>query len=145
VHVAPTCAGSGEESDHFGSFVRSLSLHFCKRLFPGLEPVTSWSQGNSLLLCQGSPSCKCSIYFKKCVLLSTSFLFSFLYLQLCLSDLNLIYACSRDKTLMIDVQAREITERDLQAGMKLAHFEVLFFVLYFSSHDRCILLHSLIT
>ena len=30
-----------------GSFVRSLSLHFCKRLFPGLEPVTSWSQGSS--------------------------------------------------------------------------------------------------
>ena len=30
-----------------GSFVRSLSLHFYKRLFPGLEPVTSWSQGSS--------------------------------------------------------------------------------------------------
>ena len=45
-------------------------------------------------------------------------------LQLGLSDLNLVYACSRDKTLMIDVQAREITERDLQAGMKLAHSEV---------------------
>ena len=37
----------GEGSDHFGSIVRSLSLHFCKRLFPGLEPVTSWSQGSS--------------------------------------------------------------------------------------------------
>ena len=47
VHEAPACAGFGEGSDHFGSFVRSLSLHFCKRLFPGLEPVTSWSQGNS--------------------------------------------------------------------------------------------------
>ncbi|XP_044343151.1 uncharacterized protein [Triticum aestivum] len=47
VHVAPACAGSGEGSDHFGSIVRSLSLHFCKRLFPGLEPVTSWSQGSS--------------------------------------------------------------------------------------------------
>ncbi|XP_066327935.1 polyribonucleotide nucleotidyltransferase 2, mitochondrial-like isoform X2 [Miscanthus floridulus] len=35
--------------------------------------------------------------------------------ELGLSDLNLVYACSRDKTLMIDVQAREITERDLQA------------------------------
>jgi hypothetical protein len=52
-------------------------------------------------------------------------------LQLGLSDLNLIYACSRDKTLMIDVQAREITERDLQAGMKLAHSEVIFFIFYF--------------
>jgi hypothetical protein len=46
---------------------------------------------------------------------------------------------------MIDVQAREITERDLRAGMKLAHSEVLSFVLYFLSHNRCILLHSLIT
>uniref|UniRef100_R7W9G5 Polyribonucleotide nucleotidyltransferase 2, mitochondrial n=1 Tax=Aegilops tauschii TaxID=37682 RepID=R7W9G5_AEGTA len=44
--------------------------------------------------------------------------------ELGLSDLNLVYACSRDKTLMIDVQAREITERDLQAGMKLAHSEL---------------------
>jgi hypothetical protein len=25
VHVAPTCAGSGEWSNHFGSYVRSLS------------------------------------------------------------------------------------------------------------------------
>jgi hypothetical protein len=41
VHVAPACAGSGEGSNHFGSYVRSLFLHFCKRLFPGLEPMTS--------------------------------------------------------------------------------------------------------
>jgi hypothetical protein len=47
VHVASACAGSGEWSDHYGSIVRSLSLHFCKRLFPGLEPVTSWSEGSS--------------------------------------------------------------------------------------------------
>jgi polyribonucleotide nucleotidyltransferase len=52
-------------------------------------------------------------------------------LQLGLSDLNLIYACSRDKTLMIDVQAREITERDLQAAMKLAHSEVILFIFFF--------------
>ena len=52
-------------------------------------------------------------------------------LQLGLSDLYLIYACSRDKSLMIDVQAREITERDLQAGMKLAHSEVIFCIFYF--------------
>ncbi|CAD6250292.1 unnamed protein product [Miscanthus lutarioriparius] len=45
--------------------------------------------------------------------------------ELGLSDLNLVYACSLDKTLMIDVQAREITERDLQAGMKLAHSEAI--------------------
>jgi hypothetical protein len=43
VHIAPACAGS----DHFGSYVHSLSLHFYKRLFPGLEPMTTWSQGNN--------------------------------------------------------------------------------------------------
>ena len=55
VHVAPACAGSREGSDHFGSIVRSLSLHFCKRLFPGLEPVTSWSQGSSFYHCAKAP------------------------------------------------------------------------------------------
>ena len=39
VHVAPACAGSGEGSDHFGSIVRSLSLHFCKRLFLPHEQI----------------------------------------------------------------------------------------------------------
>ena len=53
--VAPACAGSGEGSDHFGSLVRSLSLHFCKRLFPGLEPVTSWSQGSNFYRCAKAP------------------------------------------------------------------------------------------
>jgi hypothetical protein len=47
VHVAPACASSGEGTDHFRSYVRSLSLHFCKRLIPRLEPITSWSQGNN--------------------------------------------------------------------------------------------------
>jgi hypothetical protein len=42
VYVAPACTEFGEGSDYFGSYVRSLSLHFCKRLFPGLEPMTSW-------------------------------------------------------------------------------------------------------
>jgi hypothetical protein len=45
-------------------------------------------------------------------------------MQLSLSDLNLVYACTRDKTLMIDVQAREISEKDLAAGLRLAHPEV---------------------
>lgn len=45
-------------------------------------------------------------------------------MQLSLSDLNLVYACTRDKTLMIDVQAREISERDLELGLRLAHPEV---------------------
>jgi hypothetical protein len=39
MHVAPACTGSGQGSDHFGSFVRSFPLHFCKRLFPGLELI----------------------------------------------------------------------------------------------------------
>jgi hypothetical protein len=37
MHVAPACTESGEGSDHFGSYVCSLFLHFCKRLFPGLK------------------------------------------------------------------------------------------------------------
>ncbi|KAK9925332.1 hypothetical protein M0R45_033659 [Rubus argutus] len=45
--------------------------------------------------------------------------------ELSLSDLNLVYACTRDKTLMIDVQAREISEKDLEAGLRLAHPEAV--------------------
>jgi hypothetical protein len=55
VHVAPACAGSREGSDHFGSYVRSLSLHFCKWLFLGLEPMTAWSQGNNFTAAPGLP------------------------------------------------------------------------------------------
>jgi hypothetical protein len=55
VHIAPACAGSREESDHFGSCVHSLSLHFYKRLFLRLEPMTSWSQGNSFIAAPGLP------------------------------------------------------------------------------------------
>jgi hypothetical protein len=55
VHVAPAYAGSGEGSDHFGSYVCSLSLHFYKRLFSGLEPMTSWSQGNNFTAMPGLP------------------------------------------------------------------------------------------
>ncbi|KZV45682.1 polyribonucleotide nucleotidyltransferase 2, mitochondrial [Dorcoceras hygrometricum] len=43
--------------------------------------------------------------------------------ELSLSDLNLVYACTRDKTLMIDVQAHEISEKDLEAALRLAHPE----------------------
>ncbi|KAL5540637.1 hypothetical protein UlMin_043212 [Ulmus minor] len=45
--------------------------------------------------------------------------------ELCLSDLNLVYACTKDKTLMIDVQAREISEKDLKAGLRFAHPEAV--------------------
>ncbi|KAJ6811184.1 putative polyribonucleotide nucleotidyltransferase 2, mitochondrial [Iris pallida] len=48
--------------------------------------------------------------------------------ELTLSDLNLVYACTRDKTLMIDVQAREISEKDLEAGLKLAHHEAIKYI-----------------
>jgi hypothetical protein len=47
--------GSEEGSDHFGFFVCSLSLHFCKRLFPGLQPTTSLSQGNNITTAPGLP------------------------------------------------------------------------------------------
>ncbi|CAI0406268.1 unnamed protein product [Linum tenue] len=45
--------------------------------------------------------------------------------ELSLSDLNLVYACTKEKTLMIDVQAREITEKDLEAGLRMAHPEAV--------------------
>ncbi|CAK7328087.1 unnamed protein product [Dovyalis caffra] len=48
--------------------------------------------------------------------------------ELRLSDLNLVYACTKDKTLMIDAQAREISEKDLEAGLRLAHPEAVKFL-----------------
>jgi hypothetical protein len=48
VHIVPACAVSWEGSDHFRSYVRNISLHFCKRLFRGLEPMTSWSQAYNI-------------------------------------------------------------------------------------------------
>src|SRR3954464_9298043 len=78
VHVAPACAGSGEGSDHFGSIVRSLSLHFCKRLFAGLEPVTSWSQGSSFTTAPRLPfffvfdlGIKCGYFITSTIIKST--------------------------------------------------------------------------
>ncbi|KAK7381409.1 hypothetical protein VNO78_34081 [Psophocarpus tetragonolobus] len=48
--------------------------------------------------------------------------------ELKLSDLNLVYASTKDKTLMIDVQAREISEKDLEAGLRLAHPEAVKYI-----------------
>ncbi|PKA56698.1 Polyribonucleotide nucleotidyltransferase 2, mitochondrial [Apostasia shenzhenica] len=48
--------------------------------------------------------------------------------ELSASDLNLVYACTEDKTLMIDVQAREISEKDLEAALKLAHCEAIKYI-----------------
>lgn len=43
--------------------------------------------------------------------------------ELTLSDLNLIYACTADKTIMMETQAREISNNDLKAAFQLAHAE----------------------
>jgi hypothetical protein len=45
VHVVSAYAGS----DHFGSYVGSLSLHFCKRLFPGLKCIFHSNDLTSIL------------------------------------------------------------------------------------------------
>jgi hypothetical protein len=39
VHVAPSCVGSGEWSDHFRPYVRSSSVHLCKSLFSGTHDL----------------------------------------------------------------------------------------------------------
>jgi hypothetical protein len=52
VHVGSAYTRSGEGSDHFGSYVCSLSLHFYKSLFLGLE----CHKATSLPLRWGSPS-----------------------------------------------------------------------------------------
>jgi hypothetical protein len=62
VHVDPACVGSREWSDHFGFSIYSIFLHFCKRLFPRLELMTSWSQGNSFT---AAPGTKTSIKFSR--------------------------------------------------------------------------------
>jgi hypothetical protein len=52
--------------DHFGTYVRSLSLHFFKKLFRRLEPMTSLSQGNSFTAASGLPfkvKLNCNAYF----------------------------------------------------------------------------------
>jgi hypothetical protein len=86
VHVAPACTGYGEGSDHFGSYVHSISLHFCERLFPGLEPMTFpciFAQGMGkghketalLLLRQGS----LSYFFCSTYMIVPMFLKSYLF------------------------------------------------------------------
>lgn len=53
----PDGHSSVEGSEHFGSFVRNISLHLCKRLFPRLEPVTSCHKATALPLCQWITEC----------------------------------------------------------------------------------------
>ncbi|KAL8248691.1 hypothetical protein R6Q59_005559 [Mikania micrantha] len=48
--------------------------------------------------------------------------------ELNLSDLNLVYACTKDKTMMIDVQANEISEKDLEAAFRFAHPQAVKFI-----------------
>ncbi|KAI3901317.1 hypothetical protein MKW92_024632 [Papaver armeniacum] len=43
-------------------------------------------------------------------------------------DIDLIYACTRDKTLMVDVQAQEVTEEDLEVALSLAHQEAVKYI-----------------
>ncbi|KAK4358881.1 hypothetical protein RND71_021110 [Anisodus tanguticus] len=45
----PLCAGSAEGPDHkvLYNIVCRLTLHFCRRLFPRLEPMTFWSHGSN--------------------------------------------------------------------------------------------------
>ncbi|KAI3868594.1 hypothetical protein MKW92_045871 [Papaver armeniacum] len=43
-------------------------------------------------------------------------------------DIDLIYACTRDKTLMVDVQAQEVTEEDLEVALRLAHQEAVKYI-----------------
>eukprot|EP01018_Ginkgo_biloba_P018069 Gb_20425 [translate_table: standard] len=45
--------------------------------------------------------------------------------ELSLSDLNLVYSCTRDKALMIETQAREISNKDLTEALHLAHSEAV--------------------
>jgi hypothetical protein len=68
MHVVPACVGSGEGSDHFRSYVRSLYLHFCKRLFLGLELMASWSQVNNVIAAPGLPFCPIYLYLRKRIL-----------------------------------------------------------------------------
>jgi hypothetical protein len=58
VHIAPACTGSRERSDNFESYVRNISLHFCKRLFPGLNPWPHGHKATALPQPQGSLSKK---------------------------------------------------------------------------------------
>jgi hypothetical protein len=51
IHSSPACS----RKKHFGSYLHRLSLHFWKRLFPRLETMTSWSQGNNFTAAPGLP------------------------------------------------------------------------------------------
>lgn len=45
-------------------------------------------------------------------------------MQLRTSDINLLYVCTRGKTIMVDLGARETSVNDLAIYLKLAHVEV---------------------
>ncbi|KAI3848665.1 hypothetical protein MKX03_024478 [Papaver bracteatum] len=48
--------------------------------------------------------------------------------ELACCDIDLIYACTRDKVLMVDLQAQEVTEEDLALGLRLAHQEAVKYI-----------------
>ncbi|RZC85018.1 hypothetical protein C5167_047801 [Papaver somniferum] len=43
--------------------------------------------------------------------------------ELACCNIDWIYACTRDKALMVDIQAQEVTQEDLELGLRLAHQE----------------------
>ncbi|KAF3660740.1 hypothetical protein FXO38_12053, partial [Capsicum annuum] len=47
VHKVTAMRGVRGRAPPQGCIVRSLTLHFCQRLFPRLEPLTSWSYDNN--------------------------------------------------------------------------------------------------
>ncbi|KAI3930495.1 hypothetical protein MKW98_022144 [Papaver atlanticum] len=48
--------------------------------------------------------------------------------ELVCCDIDLIYACTRDKVLMLDLQAQEVSEEDLALGLRLAHQEAVKYI-----------------
>ncbi|XP_026441136.1 polyribonucleotide nucleotidyltransferase 2, mitochondrial-like [Papaver somniferum] len=48
--------------------------------------------------------------------------------ELACCDIDLIYACTRDKTLMVDVQANDVVEEDLEVALRLAHQEAVKYI-----------------
>ncbi|KAI3858467.1 hypothetical protein MKX03_014827 [Papaver bracteatum] len=43
-------------------------------------------------------------------------------------DINLIYACTRDKAIVVDVQVQEVSEEDLASALRLAHQDAVNYI-----------------
>jgi hypothetical protein len=81
VHITPTCTGSGEVFDQFGSYVHNISLHFCRRLFPGVLGLdralrlAHKNSYNSLIKEHGSNIVVCKSFLILMLLASISMVF----------------------------------------------------------------------